>query len=162
MAVSLEFYLKFIFYSNISVPGVVCQEDLTVYASLDSTATLACGSIDKTFPSDALLLYWYRGDNPVATQAIVRVTLSTGDVSYPNGDNLNKYEYNIDTRALKIKDIEYDDEMVYSCGQLGSSTPFSYIVKLIVPGMCVKFEEFPNFHYNQKLSLLHILHLQLK
>ena len=118
------------------MPKVVCEEDFTEYVTLDTTATLPCGSIDKTFPTDAFLLYWYRGDNPVTSQSIVRFTESTGDVAYPNGDSPDKYEYNIDTRALKIKDIEYDDEMVYSCGQLGSSTPFSYIVRLIVPGMC--------------------------
>ena len=119
---------------------VVCQVDFTEYATLDTTATLPCGSSVKNFPPDALLLYWYRGDNPVSSQSIVRFTESTEDVAYPNGDSPDKYEYNTDTRALKVKDIEYDDEMVYICGQLGSSTAFSYIVELIVPGK-LKFRD---------------------
>ena len=112
----------------------MCQEDQTVVAALTTIATLPCGSNDAMFPSDAVLLYWYRGDNPVTSQSIIRFTLSTEDLSYPNGDSPDKYEYITDTKALKIKNMQHSDEMLYTCGQLGSSTAFSYVVRLILLG----------------------------
>ena len=96
----------------------MCQ-DHTVVTALVTTATLPCRSTDKMFPSNVLLLYWYKGDDSVTSQSIVRFTLSTGDLFCSNGDSPDKYQYNIHTKALKFKNVQYSDEL-WTIGKLYS------------------------------------------
>ena len=109
-------------------------QDRVVHTELSSTARLPCGSTSGSFPSDASIVYWYKGNDVTDSRTIILYyKFSDSFTRHFNDFSSPKHSCSSDG-VLSITDVEPGDQATYTCRAYASPLPFIFRVELIITG----------------------------